>query len=202
MDVQTLTYDVEEKLIKNLYTKENYIFKKWSTSRNGSGKSYDDEELIKNLTTENGKIISLYAQWEEKRDYEIKHYSVDYTNHNIDMIEINTTKETLLSYIEIGDEYSVEVELDDKNIVYTGSKTKIYQNEELIVEYTNIVKGDLNGDGIINSADLLRLRQHLLGTNTLTNEFAIAANINNDTNINSADLLRLRQHLLGTVLIS
>ena len=66
------------------------------------------------------------------------------------------------------------------------------------MEYTNIIIGDINGDGSINSADLLKIRQHLLKTISLLNVYFTASDINYDKTINSADLLRVRQHLLGT----
>lgn len=68
-------------------------------------------------------------------------------------------------------------------------------------QYTVIVYGDLTGDGTINSADLLRLRKHLLGTDSLSGVYADSSNIVSDTEVNSADLLRLRQYLLGQVSI-
>ncbi|MBE6155979.1 MAG: hypothetical protein E7164_04405 [Firmicutes bacterium] len=81
-------------------------------------------------------------------------------------------------------------------IIATGIQFKY--NSEI---YTAVVYGDLNGDGKINSADLLKMRQHLLGTSMLSGAYKEAGLITADSIINSADLLRIRQHLLGQKII-
>lgn len=68
--------------------------------------------------------------------------------------------------------------------------------------HTIVVYGDLTGDGIINSADLLRLRQYLLGQVSLSGAYLESARVTHNSNVNSADLLKMRQHLLGTSYIS
>lgn len=68
--------------------------------------------------------------------------------------------------------------------------------------YTIVVYGDISGDGVINSADLLKLRRHLIGSEKLNGAYLEASRLTNDNEVNSADLLKLRQHLLGTSTIS
>ena len=92
-----------------------------------------------------------------------------------------------------------EKEVTSGNI---GSGFKLKKTESgKTTEYIFIVLGDANGDGVINSSDLLRLRQHLLEIITLNNENFYASDITKDNKINSSDLLRIRQHLLGITII-
>ena len=69
MTNQVFTYDKEEKIKLNEFDKEGYIFRNWNTEKDGSGKEYENNELIKNITTE-GKL-TLYAQWEKISKKEI-----------------------------------------------------------------------------------------------------------------------------------
>ena len=68
--------------------------------------------------------------------------------------------------------------------------------------FSVVLYGDLTGDGLINSADLFKMRQHLIGTISLSDEFKASANVTKGEDvINSADLLKIRQHLIGSSLI-
>ena len=67
----------------------------------------------------------------------------------------------------------------------------------------NVKTGDCNGDGVINSGDLLALKKYLLKTLNITDQSIIKAmDVNKDGAINSGDLLLIKKHLLGTYTIS
>ena len=202
MSSQAMQYDTSYSLNPNGFAKEGYRFASWNTKADGSGKIYLDQAVVSNLTSVNQKEIILYAQWVEDIPYVIQKYRVDEENAIIDLIAKETNLFNFKKNFVLDTGYSVSVDLGSKSYIYTGSITKIYHNDELVVQYTNVVQGDINGDGFINSADLLKIRQHLLGSSILSNVYSKSADINEDNNVNSADLLRVRQHLLGINIIS
>lgn len=57
------TYDVAKELTPNGFTKTGYVFDGWNTKPDGKGTGYADKQSVKNLTSTNGDIINLYAQW-------------------------------------------------------------------------------------------------------------------------------------------
>ena len=58
-------------------------------------------------------------------------------------------------------------ELMKNQNISTGDKIRININNTKDYEYLISLLGDINGDGIINSADLLLIRQHLLGVSSI-----------------------------------
>ncbi len=63
MAIQILVYDDMEYLNANTYTREGYAFAGWNTKADGTGYTYVDKALVRNLTNLNG--IVLYAMWEK-----------------------------------------------------------------------------------------------------------------------------------------
>lgn len=59
---QKLYYDTQANLDENEFTKPGYNFVGWNTKADGTGKTYEDKELVKNLA-EKGEM-DLYAQWQ------------------------------------------------------------------------------------------------------------------------------------------
>ena len=121
----------------------------------------------------------------------------DETNY-ISNIDINTTESEYKKRIELLDGERIEVEfenINNKKMLYTGSKTKIYKGDEIIEEFTNIVTGDNNGDGEINSADLLRIKKHTINSAKMQGIYYMASDMNRDKSIDLVDLKTMKQFL-------
>ena len=65
----TFTFDTEQYLRKNKFTKTGYKPKEgeeWNSRKNGKGTSYSSDTLVSNLSSEENGTITLYANWEPR----------------------------------------------------------------------------------------------------------------------------------------
>ena len=132
------------------------------------------------------------------RDVLIVESTFTVTRNYIDKIDVQTDLDTYLSKFRLGTNYRVEIDLDTKEYIFTGSKTRIYKNDVLVHEFVNIVRGEVNGDGKIGYADYVNVYNHIFKTKNpdstkklLVNEFAIAADMSGDGNIGYADYVKI-----------
>ena len=58
------TYDIKKALPDNKFKLHGWKFKGWNTKADGTGTAIPNKENVLNLTTDDNKTITLYAQWE------------------------------------------------------------------------------------------------------------------------------------------
>ena len=63
MATQNVTFGETVNLHNNTFTKFDATFVNWNTEKDGSGTTYTNGQSIKNLTSEDGATITLYAIW-------------------------------------------------------------------------------------------------------------------------------------------
>lgn len=93
--------------------------------------------------------------------------------------------------------------LNDTDKIGTDSKLVLKDSDgNEIYKYTFIIYGDVNGDGLIDSLDVLVLQRHILETKPLTGVFLKSGNISKNGELpNSLDVLKIQRHILETKLI-
>lgn len=122
---------------------------------------------------------------------------IDYDNNKVSDIKekIKTDLETQIV------NYKNEI-LQETDTVGTGSKILVKEDGKILRKYQIIVYGDANGDGKINSVDLLVIQRHILEIEPLEDIFRKASNINkNGKKPTSIDLLLIQRHILNLQLI-
>lgn len=60
-----MTYGTSTRLNRNQFEKAGYLFKDWNSKKNEKGIRYSDRKNVSDITSTNGKTITLYAQWKK-----------------------------------------------------------------------------------------------------------------------------------------
>ncbi len=63
MDSFRIAMDSYAWLKPNTYQRKGWLFTGWNTKPDGSGRTYSDKGLVRDLTTKDGDTVTLYAQW-------------------------------------------------------------------------------------------------------------------------------------------
>ena len=133
-----------------------------------------------NVTTEEGGfkgeieviVVQKLGEDEITFDESLKVVQNEITGWDTQKLKVEDIKE------KIQTSYNIKIydhkgnELTDGQMVGTGSKIRIIDENNVIkMEYYIIIYGDVNGDGKINSLDLLVLQRHILEIERLNGTF-------------------------------
>lgn len=122
---------------------------------------------------------------------------IDYNENTVADIKDKITTDLEIQIVN----YNNEI-LEDTEKVGTGSKILVKEDGKILRKYQIIIYGDSNGDGKINSVDLLVLQRHILEIETIEPIFKKACNISkNGKKPTSVDLLLIQRHILGLKII-
>ena len=128
----------------------------------------------------------------------LKHQGIYITGIPDNNNKVSEIKKNIITNFEIEMVNSKNETLSNEDKVGTNCKLQIKENENLLKSYEFILYGDVNGDGRINSVDLLVLQRHILEIEFLEPIYQKAGNINkNGKKPTSVDLLLIQRHILG-----
>lgn len=143
------------------------------------------------------KVIRRLDESELSFDPSLKVSANEISGWNWKEMSVMKIKEMISTNYKIQIYNNKEQLLQDNELAGTGSKIKILDDDTTIMEYKIILYGDVNGDGKINSIDLLVLQRHILEIEKLSGVFLKAGNIRKDgKNPSSLDSLLIQRHIL------
>ncbi len=122
-------------------------------------------------------------------------YNVNTDSTVISGVKKNTSYASFVKQLGLNEATSVKVFNGEKQVtkgyIHTGMKVAVI-NSGITTAYWISVTGDLNADATVDIYDLIKVRNHILGTATLKGVFATAADVNADGTVDIFDLIKIR----------
>ncbi len=115
---------------------------------------------------------------------------------------LNVTTSHTVSDINAQFKYPIGVldangnQLADNKTVATGYK--VYLKADPSKTALIVIKGDVDGNGVIDSTDYMRIKSVFLGNITLSHIYNVAADCDGNGVVDSTDYMRMKAHFLGT----
>jgi uncharacterized repeat protein (TIGR02543 family) len=133
MTDKTFTYDVEQALTANAFTREDYTFAGWAVKADGTA-TYADMAKVKNLTSENKATVTLYAVWTEK--------------DKVLPVIFSVASETALDY---NDSVTLSCETEGAKISYTIGDVTVEYTDAIVITKDVIITAFATKDGMKDS---------------------------------------------------
>ncbi len=131
-------------------------------------------------------------------DSSLRVESDEISNINTQNATVNEISKLITTNLQMEFYNSDNILLEAEDKIGTGSML-VLKNEDgnEVYRYVFIMYGDVNGDGDINSLDVLIVQKHILETKILSGIFMEAANTRKNSELpTSLDVLRIQRHIL------
>ncbi len=180
--------------------------------------SGDGNRSLINETTE--IVIIVTAENGEIKTYKIniikveKTISIEELSNKLGVIsdniipnnQIDTKISTIVNKILSNVPGSI-ISINDSTGIITDMNTNLKTDQTIMVKTTSnetiiykvAVTGDVDGNGIIDILDLLKIQRHILKSKLLNSSYLVAGDTNNDKTVDILDLLRIQKHILGEI---
>ena len=167
----------------------------------GTIKLSDDVNKIEVTVTSSGGAVNKYVININRSDEVIlspdeilAKLQKNIKNNYISNLDYQTDATSFINQIQTNFP-NVTAELSENKVLSTGMVLKIKSGEEK--NYTLVVYGDNNGDGMIDIIDLLKVQKDILGVNKLADAYREASDVNKDGVVDILDLLKIQKNILG-----
>lgn len=141
-------------------------------------------------------ILGFYTTFSLENEYKFESLVYDIKEPYIKNVSSNTSIELYSKYFDIDNCTIKVVDFNNEEIisgyVINGSKTIVYNNNHSVIgEYTNIIKGDFNGDGIIERQDFYDMGKCLVNDCDMVEYLKLSSDIDDDGEFNINDIILL-----------
>ena len=187
----TLKYNDEKEIV--IPERKGYSFVKWNITGT-------DSTINNNIFKMGTEDSTLVAEWKLVIP-EIKNYKIK--DKYITGIKINTN----VSDIDLGLDsiYTIKItnknnEVKTKGLISTGDIVSIYLDDNLVISYVAVVKGDVTGTGNSSVSDVAKLYQYLKRKIDMEEHYVLAGNVvDTDNEIKIGDVAKLYQFIKGKI---
>lgn len=159
-------------------------------AQNGSVQSYYIK-IVRQAGTHSGNVDDVSYQT-----------SLSVNNNRVSGIGIGSEVNSVLENVSITAGYG---KICDRNgnektgRVATGDKLNIYDNNgNLKISLSVVIYGDVNGDGVVDLLDIVRLKKYIIGSQSLDSEYIEAADANRNGSSDILDIVAIKKHITGS----
>ncbi len=131
MDAQVFEHSTAQTLTPNSFAVDGYVIGGWNTKADGSDISYSDKQSVTFTPTNDGDVVTLYAQWNPKQ------YTVTYKadGETISTEMVNHGNDAPLFAVPAKEGFVGKWDSDGKNITANTTITAIYTANSYTVSF-------------------------------------------------------------------